>query len=291
MDKLPTEIILRINEYSHYFTDKHGFYYCCKWVKTVFDSNNLWDNIYFLDRVDWYYVAKFKSKNQKHLECYSQNYLDSFTLFSQFLIIDELCINIMYTDYDEEEHENIMYYFDKNPLNISTLKKLIVCGGEFESDDCFNYLPKLEELSLLEGGVEIYAGITDNSLLNLTNLTKFHDQSYDASYTNLSISKMINLTYLYTYSCDSLNDDGIKPLVNLVKISIRGDNITDYGIENLVKLKYLHMEYNTKITNYGLCRLPLLETINLHDNKLLTAGVLFYELHNLKSFNGVEYSE
>ncbi len=182
-------------------------------------------------------------------------------------LISKYCMNVIYFPYG---------------LDIPTVKKYNTSHIISLTDNIFNDHPI----------------ITDEHLIKMNNNTPIKSIFIGGSLgiTNRGISALTQLRCLAIKYIGDVNDDGIKNLTELTHISIDGmyvnldirsignKNITDKGIINLRKMKYLALYYDGGITDDGLIDKTDIRTLKLNHNRLVT-------YNGIKNMKKLEYIE
>lgn len=238
----------------------------CNIFKQMYNTPYIHDifNILSISELPYYFDDVYISKC-KYLMFLNCNYTNNITDLSvQYLInISILICNKVITD--------------TSIAKLTNLVTLDIGDNTSISDYSLSNLSKLKQLLLND----TCSKISDNSISQLTSLTKLHLGNNDICYiTNNSIAKLTNLVSLNIsnnqyidnillpnlktlYTNHKLVDSSIKTLTSLTHLyCISNDNFTDSVVCNLPKLTLLSCGFNnnfTDITLYTLSRLKYLD--------------------------------
>ena len=118
--------------------------------------------------------------------------------------------------------------------------------------------------------------LTDDLITQLTDLKSLvvdYDMTRRVNMANLTL--LTNLTFLKARMMGThINDDVLKPLVNLRDLSIaKNSNITDEGLKALTNLEKLNIDRCRRISDEGISRLTKLTYLSAHDTNIGDTGV------------------
>lgn len=88
---------------------------------------------------------------------------------------------------------------------------------------------------------------------------------------NITDNAFKKLNNLVELNCQTISDEGLKYLPKLEKLcSENNNNITDIGLQKLKQLQYLNINYNNTITDNSIIKLKELRYLTMRNNMLIT---------------------
>ncbi|AYV82723.1 MAG: hypothetical protein Hyperionvirus2_91 [Hyperionvirus sp.] len=199
---------------------------------------------------------------------------------------------------------------DLNLINLKNIERLRVIDGSVDSQMLLG-LTNLKVLYLdyvsMGGAQQFSSTLTMLSLRGckservrfngLTNLVEL-DIS-DSKIRFEGVIDLVNLTAFNASNCD-IDDIFLRGLTKLTKLNIAKSNVTDYGVGHLIslkhltlnasisdfgltwlKLQYLNMQYNTKVTEHAIWAMASLTSLDLTEN-VNVSGAALLSLKNLE---------